>query len=154
MKGMGQIICIERPCPSWQLPSWRGGGRIRINIRWLISFRGDQGVAFLKFPANCPFTRKPFLLVCAPPLCLVTTLLAPSRRIISASRRWYPFSPFDYRIDGCERTIHQIEGTGQLVEIFRSSIARDITRDTSQNLLPQINILRDLTRNYLFQFRV
>lgn len=29
-------------------------GRSRINIRWLISFRGDQGVAFLKFPANCP----------------------------------------------------------------------------------------------------
>lgn len=29
-------------------------GRSWINIRWLISFRADRGVAFLKFSANCP----------------------------------------------------------------------------------------------------
>lgn len=32
-------------------------GRSRINIRWLISFRADQGVAFLEFSANCPFAH-------------------------------------------------------------------------------------------------
>lgn len=29
-------------------------GRSWINIRWLIWFRADRGVAFLKFSANCP----------------------------------------------------------------------------------------------------
>lgn len=56
----GQIICIEPPLPS---------GRSRINIRWLISFHTDQGVAFLKFSRQIVPSRgnRPFSPSFAPP---------------------------------------------------------------------------------------
>lgn len=70
-------------------------GRSRINIRWLISFRPDQGVAFLKFSrqivpsrGNRPFSPSTPLAFTPPSLALDVSPdpTCPSRRIISASR--------------------------------------------------------------------
>lgn len=81
-------------------------GRSRINIRWLISFRADQGVAFFKFPANCPFTHRHFLVAF---VAAVPSLRHDPPRAVSSyyfrHRRWYPFSAFNFHIDGCDRTV-------------------------------------------------
>lgn len=74
----GRIICIERPLPA---------GRSRINIRWLISFRADQGVAFLKFSwqivpsrGNRPFSPLPCQRFADDPPCRLVALFPPAKR--------------------------------------------------------------------------
>lgn len=74
----GRIICIEQPLPA---------GRSRINIRWLISFRADQGVAFLKFSwqivpsrGNRPFSPLPCQRFADDPPCRLVALFPPAKR--------------------------------------------------------------------------
>lgn len=94
----GQIICIERPL----LPA----GRSRINIRWLISFRPDQGVAFLKFSrqivpsrGNRPFSPSPLRLlhVSPDPPCRLVALFPPAEVISTCRPDLLPYGESGYR---------------------------------------------------------